>query len=68
MSSPAIADGYDTPAQQREDSTPFMLLVHADYQAVPPGVAQRARGIAQAVTGSGPCRPKQTILRQRASV
>ena len=25
MSSPACADGYDTPAQQREDSTTFML-------------------------------------------
>ena len=25
MSSPACADGYDTPAQQREDSTTFMV-------------------------------------------
>ena len=25
MSSPACADGYDMPAQQREDSTTFML-------------------------------------------
>ena len=25
MSSPACAEGYDTPAQQREDSTTFML-------------------------------------------
>ena len=24
MSSPACAEGYDTPAQQREDSTTFM--------------------------------------------
>ena len=25
MSSPACADGYDTPAQQHEDSTTFMV-------------------------------------------
>ena len=27
MSSPACADGYDTPAQQREDSTTFMSIM-----------------------------------------
>ena len=27
MSSPACAEGYDTPAQQREDSTTFMVTV-----------------------------------------
>ena len=28
MSSPACADGYDTPAQQREDSTTFISGCH----------------------------------------
>ena len=31
MSSPACADGYDTPAQQREDSTTFMNLKKARF-------------------------------------
>ena len=27
MSTPACAEGYDTPAQQREDSTTFMVVI-----------------------------------------
>ena len=51
MSSPACADGYDTPAQQREDSTTFM---------------QGARA-APAVTVSSSPRPGQAALRRRAT-
>ena len=38
MSSPACADGYNTPAQQREDATFFMVMqsraaIHGDRRA-----------------------------------
>ena len=35
MSSPACADGYDTPAQQREDSTTFMVSIDSDQRPAP---------------------------------
>ena len=31
MSSPACADGYDTPAQQREDPTTFMVAKVTEF-------------------------------------
>ena len=35
MSSPACADGYDTPAQQREDSTTFIVAkVRDDHDVI----------------------------------
>ena len=37
MSSPACADGYDTPAQQREDSTTFMSVGLSPRRPVRPG-------------------------------
>ena len=44
MSSPACADGYDTPAQQREDSTTFMVAKVSSRRLV--------RYLAAAVTSS----------------
>ena len=35
MSSPACADGYDTPAQQREDSTTFVVSIDSDQRPAP---------------------------------
>ena len=44
MSSPACADGYDTPAQQREDSTTFMVAKVSWTGAGRPGPDGRRGG------------------------